>query len=327
MPSLVRRKLVAVGLLVAAVALATAGAAAAANGGFSPQHAHSPNTHHINTAYWVIFGFTAAIFVAVEGALVSFIVKYRARGRARTDEGVQLHGHTRLEIVWTVIPVVILAVIATVIFIELPGIDGPSASAADALQIEVEGHQFYWQFDYPNGARSINDLYVPVGRQIELKVVSADVVHSWWIPQLEGKVQAIPGRTNDTWFKADRAGTYYGQCAELCGPFHAVMKARVIAVDDSGYTAYTTQQAAKDLGRTEFQGVCATCHGMQGQGGYGPALANNSLVTQARGLESIVRDGRGLMPPVGNTWNDAQMAALVKYTKAHVYKGASTSGG
>src|SRR4051812_4939193 len=272
MPTLVRRKLILVCLPVAAAALATAGSAAAAYGGFGPPHAHSPNVHHTNTAYWVIFGFTSAIFLLVEGALVVFIWKYRSRGRARTAEGNQLHGHTRLEIIWTVIPVVILAVIATIIFLELPGINGSNASAADTLQITVEGHMFYWQFDYPNGARSINDLYVPVGQDVELKVVSADVVHSWWIPQLQGKIQAIPGRTNHTWFKADKTGTFYGQCALICGPYHAKMKARVIVVPADQYKAFVSQQAATALGKAEFQGVCATCHGLSGEGGYGPGL-------------------------------------------------------
>jgi len=310
-----------------AAALVAAAAASAADGGFGPQHAHSPNVHHTNTAYWVIFAFTSAIFLVVEGALVTFIWKYRTGKRGREAEGQQVHGNTRLELIWTVVPVVILAVIGTVVFIELPNITGAPASAANALEITVEGHQFYWQFDYPNGARTINDLHVPVDQNVELKVVSADVVHSWWIPQLQGKIQAIPGRTNHTWFRADRVGTYYGQCAELCGPYHAAMKARVIATSQADYRAFLSTQATQGLGKAEFQGVCATCHGMQGQGGYGPALANNSLLTQKSGLEAIVRNGRGLMPPVGNTWNDAQVNALVQYAKSKIFKGASTSGG
>jgi cytochrome c oxidase subunit II len=326
MPVLVGRRLFVV-LPAAALALATAGIAAAANGGFTPQFAHSPNTQHTNTAYYVILGFTGAIFVIVEAALVLLIWRYRSRGRARTVEGFQLHGAAKLETIWTVIPVIILAVIGTVVFIELPNITGAPASAANPLEITVEGHQFYWQFDYPNGTRTINDLHVPVDRNVELKVVSADVVHSWWIPQLQGKIQAIPGRTNHTWFRADRVGTYYGQCAELCGPYHAVMKARVIATSQADYQSFLSTQATQGLGKAEFQGACATCHGMQGQGGYGPALANNSLLTQKSGLEAIVRNGRGLMPPVGNTWNDAQVNALVQYAKSKIFKGASTSGG
>jgi cytochrome c oxidase subunit 2 len=321
----VRRKLwffVAVALTV----LATAGVAAAANGGFTPEFAHSPNAARTNTAYYVILAFTSVIFVGVEGALVLFIWKYRRRGRPRTAEGSQVHGHTRLELIWTVIPVVILAIIGSVIFYELPSIaDAPAAS--NPVRITVEAHQFYWQFDYPNGSRSINDLHVPVNQVVLLTVKSYDVVHSWWIPQLGGKIQAIPGRTNHTWFKADRAGTYYGQCAELCGLYHEAMKARVIASDDAGYRTYITTTAAANLGKAEFQGVCATCHGMQGQGGYGPALAGDTLLTQKTALANIVRNGGVKMPAVGDSWTNAQMTALVAYAKSHVYKGASASGG
>src|SRR5581483_1208314 len=163
---------------------------------------------------------------------------------------------------------------------------------------------------------SINDLHVPANTQVELTVKSYDVVHSWWIPQLEGKIQAIPGRTNHTWFKADRVGTYYGACAEICGPFHAKMLARVTVTSQADYQSFVSTQAAAALGKSEFQGVCATCHGMQGQGGYGPALANNSLITQKNGLEAIVVNGRGLMPPVANTWNARQLSALLAYTKS-----------
>jgi cytochrome c oxidase subunit 2 len=325
MPPRVRRKLSFV-VVVAVAVLATAGIAAAANGGFTPQHAHSPNAHNTNTAYYVVLGFTSAIFLIVEVTLAVFLWRYRSRNRPRTTEGIQVHGHTRLEVLWTVIPVVILAVIGTVVFIELPGISSAPA-AANPVRITVEAHQFYWQFDYPNGTRSINDLHVPVGEVVELTVKSYDVVHSWWIPQLGGKIQAIPGRTNHIWFKADRAGTYYGQCAEFCGLYHEAMHARVIATTNADFETYTARAAGADLGRAEFEGVCSTCHGLAGQGGYGPNLANNPLITQASGLESIVRNGRGAMPPVGNTWTSEQMKALLAYTKGHVYKGASTSGG
>jgi len=299
----------------------------AANGGFSPQHAHSPNAHHTNTAYWVIFVFTAVIFLAVEGALVFFIWRYRNRGRSRLAEGMQVHGNTRLEVIWTVIPVLIIAAIGTVIFIELPKIT-PPAKAASNVEITVKGHQFYWEFEYPNGKRTINDLYIPVGEQVRLTVVSADVEHSYWVPQLGGKLQAIPGRVNHTGFKADRAGTYYGYCALICGPFHAKMETRVIAVDADEYQSTLQQQTgAQALGRTEFQGVCATCHGLQGEGDYGPALSTNSVITKSSALASVVRNGRGKMPPVGNTWTDEQITALVQYMKSKVYKGAGSSGG
>jgi cytochrome c oxidase subunit II len=323
----VRRKL-SLFFLVTFAVLATAGIAAAANGGFTPESAHSPNAERINTAYYLILGFTGAIFVLVEAALVVFIWKYRSRGRPRTDEGAQVHGNTRLELIWTVIPVVILAAIGIFVFYELPGISNvPKASAADRVNITVEGHQFYWQFDYPNGARSIADLHVPVGKVVYLTIVSPDVNHSWWVPQLGGKTDAIPGKRNHTWFKADRAGTYIGQCAEFCGTFHEAMRARVIATTAPEYESYVSTQAQKELGRSEFPGVCATCHGMQGQGAYGPNLSTNPLLIQASGLTSIVRNGFGTMPPVGEGWSDAQIKALVQYAKSKIYKGAAASGG
>ena len=313
-------------MLVAVAVLATAGVAAASNGGFAPVAPNSPNASRTDTAYYVILAFTGAIFVLVESLLVVFIWKYRSRGRARTVEGAQVHGHTRLELIWTVIPVIILCVIGLVVFYELPGISSAPA-AADPLHVTVEGHQFYWQFDYPNGARSINDLHAPVGQVVDLDVVSPDVIHSWWIPALGGKIQAIPGRTNHFWFKADKEGTYTGQCAELCGLYHAKMEARVIVETSAQYTQFVTSAAAPQvLGKAEFQGVCATCHGLQGEGGYGPNLSSNPLLTQPAGLEAIVRNGRNRMPAVGDTWTKAQMQALVQYVKAHVYKGAAASG-
>jgi cytochrome c oxidase subunit II len=322
----VRRKLPLV-VLVVLLALAAAGAAAAANGGFTPQSAHSPNAHRINDAYYLILGFTSAIFVLVETALVVFVWRYRSRGRPRTVEGVQVHGHTRLELIWTVAPVVILAVIAGFVFYKLPGIsDTPAAAAGDRIDVTVEGHQFYWQFNYPNGARSINDLHVPAGKVVYLRIISPDVDHSWWIPQLGGKTDAIPGHPNHTWFTASRPGTYIGQCAEFCGLFHEAMRARVIATSEQEYTTYVSSTAKSDLGRSEFDGVCATCHGMKGSGGYGPALASNPLLTQPTGLSAIVRNGRGLMPPVGATWTPTQMRALADYVKKHVYTGASSGG-
>ncbi|MEN3342987.1 MAG: cytochrome c oxidase subunit [Actinomycetota bacterium] len=321
-----RRKLPLAGLVVL-LALAAAGAAAAANGGFAPQNPHSPNAHRINDTYYLILGLTSGVFVLVVTLLAVFIWRYRSRGRPRTVEGVQVHGNTRLELMWTAAPVLILAAIVAFVFYKLPGIsDTPAAAAGKRIDLTVEGHQFYWQYDYPNGARSIGDLHVPAGRTVYLKIVSADVDHSWWVPQLGGKTDAIPGRTNHTWFVAERPGTYLGPCAEFCGVYHEAMQTRVIATSPQEYATYVGSTAKSDLGRAEFTGVCATCHGMKGEGGYGPGLSSNPLLTQASGLAAIVRHGRGRMPPVGDTWTKAQMRALTTYVKTHVYKGAAGGG-
>jgi cytochrome c oxidase subunit 2 len=329
----VRRKLPSF-VLVLLVALATAGIAAAGNGGLAPVTPHSPNAVRITDTYWVVFGFTAFVFVLIESLLVIFIVKYRSRGRSRAVEGAQVHGHTRLELLWTVFPVLILAAIAVVVFWELPAIDHQPSAATNPIHITVEGHQYYWQFDYPNHARSINTLHVPVGAVVDLKVVSPDVIHSWWIPALGGKIQAIPGRVNHTWFRANAAGTYTGQCAELCGVFHASMLATVKAESAQSYRTFITKTAPATLGAQEWSGVCATCHGNLGQGGYGPAISNNTIITQPAALAGILRNGvngtTGAMPPVGNTWTNGQILALVRYMQRNIYKPApvgATSGG
>ncbi|MGH2934128.1 MAG: cytochrome c oxidase subunit II [Gaiellaceae bacterium] len=312
-------------VVVGLTALVAVGVAAAANGGFTPVSPNSPNASHTVTAYYVILGFTGAIFVLVEGLLVVFVVKYRRGRRPRTADGAQVHGHTRLELIWTVIPVLILCVIGIVVFLELPKIsDAPAAS--DPIQITVEGHQYYWQFDYPNGARTINDLYVPQNTVVDLKVVSNDVIHSWWVPALGGKIQAIPGRPNHTWFKAEREGTFAGQCAELCGLYHAAMQARVIVTSRTAYEQYVASTANADLGHAEYVGSCAVCHGLSGEGGYGPNLQNSPLLVQSAALDQRVRQGGVKMPAVGDTWTAAQMKALAQYVKAHIYKGAAGGG-
>jgi cytochrome c oxidase subunit II len=329
----VRRKLPSL-VLAVLVALATARVAAAANGGFTPVTPASPNAVHIQHIYYLVFGFTAAIFVLVESLLVIFIWKYRSRGRPRSVEGAQVHGHTRLELIWTAFPVVILAIIAGFVFYELPNVTSAPA-AADPIHVTVEGHQYYWQFDYTDSrthARSIGTLHVPSGAVVDLRVVSPDVIHSWWIPALGGKIQAIPGRINHTWFQA-QPGSYDGQCAELCGAFHASMLATVDAGSRRSYQHYLATWH-ETIGKQIWSGVCATCHGNLGQGGYGPAIANNTLLTQPAALQGILRHGftgsQGAMPPVGDTWSQTELNALASYVKHHIYKAAplgATSGG
>ena len=325
MPPPVRRKALVL-LLVVGAALALAAVAYAGNGGFAPATPHSPNAKRINDSYVWISIFTGAIFVLVEGALILFIVKYRRRGRPRSQEGPQIHGATRLELIWTAVPVLILAVIAAFIFYELPGIqDVPSAKAEGGpLVVQVNAHQFYWQFTYPDGQISIDELHAPVNRTVRVDITSQDVDHSWWVPELGGKFDAIPGHTTHTWFKADRTGTYRGRCGEFCGVFHAAMKAVVDVQSRADYTAWLGT-ATGTLGRGEWQGSCAKCHGLQGQGGFGPKISNNALLVQRQGLEQLIRQGRNEMPPVARGWSDEQVQALLAYLKQSVYK-ATTSG-
>jgi cytochrome c oxidase subunit II len=328
----VRRKtLVLVLALGAALAFATL--AYAGNGGFAPETPHSPNAQRINDSYKWIAIFAAAIFVVVEGSLLWFVFRYRRRNRPRTAEGPQIHAHTRLELIWTVIPILILVAIASFLFYKLPGIkDVPSAQAEGGpLRIKVDAHQFYWQFTYPNGNVSIDELHAPVNRVVRVDIESHDVDHSWWIPELGGKFDAIPGQRTHTWFKADRTGTYKGRCGEFCGVFHAEMAARVVIEAKDDYDAWVLHQAPLDLGKSEWVGVCAKCHGPQGGGGYGPSIKSSALLVQPQSLRGLLENGRNqskpastFMPPVGRDWNDDQFRALERYLKAVVYKGQAS---
>lgn len=329
-----RRKLPVL-LLVVGAALALVSVAYAGNGGFAPETPESPNADRINDSYKWIAIFAFAIFVLVEGTLIMFIVKYRRGKRARTAEGPQVHGATRLELIWTAIPVLILAAIAGFIFYELPGIkDVPKARAEGGpLMIRVDAHQFYWQFTYPDGTITIDELHAPVNRVVQVDIYSEDVAHSWWIPQLGGKFDAIPGRETHTWFRAEQVGTYKGKCGEFCGVFHAQMKARVLVDSPADYESWLSSQDEAALGRSEWEGACAKCHGLTGKGGYGPAIDNSSLLVSPVSLRELLVNGRNIaapiqvyMPPVGRGWNQKQFAALEAYLKNNIYKG-ETSGG
>jgi len=301
------------------IALLVTGIAYAGNGGFLPGEAHSPNAHRIDDAFIFVAIFTGIIFVIVEGALLAFIIKYRRGKRARTADGPQIHGSTRLEVLWTVLPAVMLAVIGIFVFWKLPGIaNAPKAAAADETTIQIEGHQFYWLFRYPNGAVSINRMVAPADEVVNEQVIGLDwdVNHSWWVPDLGGKYDAIPGRVNKTWFKAP-AGQYVARCAELCGIQHALMDAVVDVVPRAQYDSFIQQRATNasgvNLGQEEFS-ACQSCHRLD-HSYIGPALGGNPLLSDVKGLTTLLRSGQGQMPAVGKNWTDAQIQALVAYTK------------
>ena len=314
------------GLVLAHVALAGDPA------GLSPRGPDSPQAAKITDIYWLLLGITGAIFVLVEGALIIFVIRFRNRGRSRTLEGPQIHGATRLELIWTAIPVVILAAIVAFVLVKLPGINstGSARAAGQELTVKVEGRQYYWNFIYPNGVIQVERMRVPAQHDIKLVINSEDVDHSWWIPALQGKFDAIPGKTNHLTFKANRTGTFKGQCGEFCGYNHAHMLAAVQALPSSDFQLWYDREAraqangTSDLGKMTFIGVCANCHGFQAQGGFGPDLRGNPVLAQRAALETLLRDGGIKMPAVGRGWTDRQMNALLRYVKR--FTGSSSGG-
>ena len=291
--------------------------------GLSPRGPDSPQAARIEDIYWLLVAITGAIFVLVEGALILFVFRFRNRGRPRALEGPQIHGATRLELIWTAIPVLILAAIVTFVLYKLPGINRVSSAEAKASEFHarVEGHQFYWNFIYPNGVIQVETLSLPAQRAVKLDIHSVDVDHSWWIPSLDGKFDALPGKTNHQSFFTERAGTYNGQCGEFCGYEHPKMVATVKVLPPDEFNrwyrseAQAQQAGTSDLGKMTFEGVCATCHGMRGEGGFGPSLQGNPALDQPLAIRTLVRNGLGKMPAVGRGWSKRQMDALIAYLK------------
>jgi cytochrome c oxidase subunit II len=327
MPPIVRfRPLVLGGALVASAVLAAP--ALAGNGGFAPVPPQSPNADGITQSFLFISAFCLAIFLLVEGLLIAFVIRYRRRKRARFAEAAQVHGATRLELAWTLGPVLILFAIIAFVFWKLPGIqDVPSASAGGSnLVVRVTGTQFTWEFRYPNGVVTIDRLRAPVGRTVELDVTSPDwdVIHSWWVPALGGKIDAIPGRVNKTWFKATETGVFQGQCAELCGLYHAKMLDTVEVMPASEFDAWLSQRAEQQeagtstLGQELWEGSCAKCHGASGEGAYGPKIAGSTLIADKTQVEQLLRNGFGKMPSVGREWNQTEMDAITSYLSGNL---------
>jgi cytochrome c oxidase subunit 2 len=222
--------------------------------------AGSRNADEIASLYKLVLGVAVVVFVGVEGALLYSVLRYRRRKGATPA---QIRGNTRLELAWTVIPALVLVVLTAFTFIKLPDINDPARSGPGslnaggvlyasvdqpgppggrALNIEVNGQQYVWRFTYPNRAYSYDTMVVPVDTTVTLDVRSQDVIHSWWIPKLGGKVDATPGYTNKTWFQATREGRYEGQCAELCGRNHANMLAAVVVVSVPEYERWVASQ-------------------------------------------------------------------------------------
>ena len=235
--------------------------------------------------YLLIFWMAVGVFVLVEGLLLWTIVRYRSRPGDRMPG--QTHGNTTLEIIWTVIPCIILAVVAIK---SLPAIAQATEipTGPGTVNIKVVGHQWWWEFQYPDkGVITADEMHIPVGQKVALQIESADVIHSFWVPKLGGKVQAIPNQHNTSWIQADEIGVYKAQCFQLCGTSHANMRFIVVVQSQADYDAWVANQVATPVTPTSgdaqkggqiFQAsACIGCHAIAGtaaKGNVGPNLSH-----------------------------------------------------
>jgi cytochrome c oxidase subunit II len=251
-----------------------------------------------------IFWWAVAVFVIVEGALLLTVLKFRTRrGQGGAHSPKHVHGNTLVELAWTLAPAVVLVIIAIPTISTIWEVDLPTTDP-DALVVEVVGHQWWWEFRYPEfDIVTANEFHIPVGRTIDFRLTSADVIHSFWIPRLAGKRDLVPGRENNLWFKADSVGRFLGQCAEFCGLSHALMKLEVVVDSPADFEAWVRRQEtpATAVGEGNALAVlvgqgrevlmragCIACHridGTQAQGVLGPDLSHvGSRRTIAAGI-------------------------------------------
>jgi len=232
-----------------------------------------PPADAIGTLSIIVGVIALLIFIGVEGALVFAIWRYRA-SRHLGGEAATFERNRRLEIAWTAAPALILAVIFILTLGTMAEINGAGVPAA--MRITATGHQWWWEFSY-GGVKTANELHIPVGTPIDLEVSSADVIHSFWVPDLGPKKDMLPGVTNRLRLLAPRAGSYEGQCAEFCGIEHAWMRIRVVAQSQTEFDAWLrTQAEPRTTSDTKAEqillaNICVSCHTIRGTTAAGTA--------------------------------------------------------
>ncbi len=251
--------------------LALALAACSNGGALDSLDPRGPIAEDIDGLFKLTLYIAIAIFVVVQGALLVAVVAFRDReGRA---EPKQVHGNAKLEVVWTVIPVIILASIA------VPTIERVfkyTDCSPDAVTIDVIGHQWWFEYHYADeGIVTANTLVIPTNTEICLNMTSEDVLHNYWIPKLNGKRYLVPGQDTTLLLEASEPGEYWGHCAEFCGLSHAKMRARAVAMDAADYQTWLDEQrldaVEPEVGTLEAQGKdlflagqCVACHNING---------------------------------------------------------------
>ena len=343
-------------LISGLAALAAVPAAAVAQMAWNFQTPVTPIAQQTFDLHLYIFWVCVVIFIGVFGVMFYALVKHR---KSVGHQAAQFHENTTVEIVWTVIPFLIL------VFMAYPAtktIVAMKDTSAPDMTIKVTGYQWKWNYDYmeqnfdyystlttplaqinneePKDANYLlevdNPMVVPVDTRVRLLITAGDVIHSWWVPAFGVKQDAIPGFVRDTWFNAEKVGTYRGQCAELCGKEHGFMPVVVEVKSKDDYAKWLADQkqkvatAADDphkvwaqpalyaRGEKVFNGNCAACHQAGGTGNAAakiPALVGDPVVLgPALAQIDVVLNGRNGMP----SWkalSDTDIASAITYTR------------
>lgn len=227
-----------------------------------------PFADEIDSLFWLVFWIATGVFIVVMGGLLIALFFFRDRGKGDQKEPKQLHGSPKLEILWTIIPALILAAIAVP---TVSSIFELTECGPEAMEVEVIGHQWWFEYYYPDAdIYTANEMVIPEDQEICATMTSDDVIHSFWIPALTGKRDVVPGQTTTLRLQADEQGEYWGHCAEFCGLSHSLMRARVHVVSEAEFDQWLANQQQPATFPEEgdpgfegfeiFQGRCIQCH-------------------------------------------------------------------
>ena len=315
-----------------------------------PNDPQGPLARSIADLYWLMFGAAVIVLAIVVGALVVAGLRFRERPGHQAR---QYHGNNLLELIWTVVPTLMVISFSVLSFQRLALVN--DVDSGTAMTIQAEGKQWVWGFQYPSDAKfklsdgtylkAAEELHIPVGQKVKIALSSVDVIHAFYVPKLGGQKDAVPGRNTEMWIQADRPGTYSGQCVEFCGTGHADMLITVVAQNPTDYAAWqdaAVKQAnlfndpAVARGKQLFTTLaCAGCHTIQGLTGgkVGPDLTH--IVSQKTPIAGVagldvneanlvkwIGNAPGLKPgvvmpvfsnKVGGPLDDATILAIVKF--------------
>jgi len=289
----------------------------------------------ISNLFQLVLWISAAVFLLVCGLLLFVIVRYRERDG--DPEPTQIHGHRRLELAWTAAPFLLLVALFISTLQTMASVD---SSPPDALRVSVIGHQWWWEYRYPDlGVVTANELHLPVGRPVRLDLTSADVIHSYWVPRFGWKRDVIPGKTNVLAINVEQPGVYDGTCTEFCGLQHAWMRVRVVAESQAEFNTWVEAQrqpAAAPQNDRQRRGqqlfasnTCVECHAIRGtnavaQAGpdlthvgsrttLGSGVLDNGMGNLARFIKDAPSIKPGLLMPSFKTWSDDDVNAVAAY--------------
>jgi cytochrome c oxidase subunit 2 len=297
-----------------------------------PVSALTVQARSIQWLFWLLMGIASIFLFGVIGMLLYCIIRFR--GRPGQPDPPQRYGNLRLEFWWTIIP---FAALVAVFTFTVRGVAEATAVGPDALDITVIGHQWWWEYHYPGNVVAANELHVPVGRQVRLTLRSADVVHNFWVPQLAGKEQTIPGQTNTWTFTPEQPGKYDGACSEYCGAQHGWMRLSVFADSPQDFDAWLAgqQRPPANLGshpdgvQLFVNNACGGCHTIQGlsngvaapdlthvgsRSTIGAGVLANTSDNMVRWLENPQDVKPGVLMPNFHLTNEqaSQLAALLE---------------